>query len=294
MPSRGRRFRVIALMNQKGGVGKTTTAVNLSAALARRGRHVLLADLDPQAHATLHVGLDPDHLERSVYDVLTDPSDPPHLALQQVADRLLVLPAETDLAAAESELAGEPDRQSRLDRAFERLEEVHDLAIIDCPPSLGLLTINALAAADAVLIPMQAHFLALHGVGKLLETVRLLAESVNPDLKVLGVVLCSHDSQATHTREVVADLEQFFADAAGSGTPWDGAQVFMPPIRRNIKLAECPSFGETIFDYAPGAPGAEDYDALAKALLDAGVLAPPERDRAPEVHVVDRQGEHAR
>lgn len=303
MASRGRQFRVIALMNQKGGVGKTTTAVNLAAALARRGRQVLLADLDPQAHATLHLGLDPDALERTVYDVLTDPDEPPHLALQQAAHGLLVLPAETDLAAAEAELAGAPDRQRRLDRAFDRLHEVHDLALIDCPPSLGLLTLNALAAADAVLIPMQAHFLALHGVGKLLETVKLLAESVNPELRVLGVVLCAYDGQTTHTREVVADLEGFFESARGSGLPWAGAQVFQPPIRRNIKLAECPSFGQTIFEYAPSAPGSEDYDALAAALLESGMLAQRQGDggaalraegaETPEVRTPGRVHEHS-
>ncbi|MEX2217493.1 MAG: ParA family protein, partial [Phycisphaerales bacterium] len=266
--------RIIAQMNQKGGVGKTTTTVNLAAGLALLGRRVLIVDLDPQAHATLHLGADPgggaggeggSAAARSVYDLLLDSDDNPQAAIIQVAPNLALIPSETDLAAAEAELGAADERHRRLARALAPLAASFDAILIDCPPSLGLLTINGLAAANEVLIPMQAHFLALQGVGKLLETVKLVRAGINPGLTVSGVVLCMHDAQSTHAQEVVADLEAFFDAARTQDVPWRSARVFRPPIRRNIKLAECPSFGKTIFDYAPGAPGALDYRALAEA-----------------------------
>ncbi|MEM9084033.1 MAG: ParA family protein, partial [Planctomycetota bacterium] len=146
----------------------------------------------------------------------------------------------------------------------------YDFIMIDCPPSLGLLTLNGLAAAREVLIPMQAHFLALQGVGKLLETVQMVGQQVNPALRVAGVTLCMHDEQARHTREVVADLEAFFDQARGTGLPWDGAQVFRPAVRRNIKLAECPSFGQTVYEYDKSCAGAKDYAELARVLIEVG------------------------
>ncbi|MCP4895070.1 MAG: ParA family protein, partial [Actinomycetales bacterium] len=150
---------------------------------------------------------------------------------------------------------------------------------LDCPPSLGLLTLNALAAVDEVIVPMQAHFLALQGVGKLLETVRLVAAQVNPSLRVGGIALCMHETQSTHGKEVVAELDSFLSEATGSGLPWDGATVLRPAIRRNIKLAEAPSFGQSIFDYAPWCPGAIDYRKLAQRFIatgEHGSEAPPE------------------
>jgi len=195
-------------------------------------------------------------------------------ALIASRERLMLLPAETNLAGAESELADADDRQRTLARALEPLNDRFDYILIDCPPSLGLLTINGLAAADEVLIPMQAHFLALQGVGKLLETVTLVRRSVNPSLTVAGIVLCMHDANTTHAQEVVADLDGFFAEHRGHDVPWSDAVVFRPPIRRNIKLAECPSFGQTIFDYAPSAPGALDYRKLAEAVAAPKTSAP--------------------
>lgn len=265
--------RVIALMNQKGGVGKTTTTVNLAAAIAELDRSVLIIDLDPQAHATLHVGVDPDADDPAqgraptVYDLLLDPSIGLDACVRRVSDRLSILPAETDLAAAESELAGVPDRNRRLASALEAAHARYEFVLLDCPPGLGLLTLNALAAAQEVIIPMQAHFLALQGVGKLLETVRVVRDQVNPELRVAGVVLCMHDTQVSHSREVVDDLGAFFEGQRDSGMPWAHARVYRPPIRRNIKLAECPSFGQTIFQYAPWAPGAADYRELAESVV---------------------------
>lgn len=286
-------LRVVALMNQKGGVGKTTTAVNLAAAAATLGLRTLLVDMDPQAHATLHLGVDPDALEHSVYSVLLDPDADPRQALATVEDNLSLLPAETDLAAAESELTSVPERHHRLHRVLQRLAPDFDLVLIDCPPSLGLLTLNALAAAREVLIPMQAHFLALQGVSKLLETVQLMTGSINPALRVRGVVLCMHENQTTHAQEVVADLDAFFEQQQDANLPWSGAKVFRPHIRRNIKLAESPSFGQSVFAYAPDAAGAKDYRDLAETIFATPPATTstgtpptgPEAEHAPVVHV---------
>ncbi len=280
-------------MNQKGGVGKTTTTVNLAAAIARAGHPTLVIDLDPQAHATLGLGLDGDS-GTSIYELLHDSSGA-QAAAREISPNLFALSSHTDLAATETELAQAPDRLQRLGRVIDALSSKFEFVLIDCPPSLGLLTLNALAAADEVLIPMQAHFLALQGVGKLLETVRMLAtgpQAINPRLKVAGVVLCMHETSSTHTKEVVADLDAFFEQASKQPVPWKDAKVFRPAIRRNIKLAESPSFGKTIFDYAPLASGAEDYRALAEAFLEGRAMQVPaapftaEREQRPESPVV--------
>lgn len=286
----GRPVRTIALMNQKGGVGKTTTTVNLAAAIARQGRPVLLVDLDPQAHATLHLGIQPQPTAGSVYDLLLDPDADPARSVVTARPNLDLIPSETDLAAAEFELSGEADKHNRLASALARLPGRYDFVLMDCPPSLGLLTLNGLAAAREVLIPMQAHFLALQGVGKLMETVGLVASGFNSRLQVAGVVLCMHDASATLSQEVVADIEAFFDQARGQNLPWSRAIVFRPPIRRNIKLAECPSFGKSIFDYAPTASGAADYRALAQAVIERQ----PESAPAPIVVVSGSPAEAVR
>jgi chromosome partitioning protein len=259
--------RVIAMLNQKGGVGKTTSAVNLAAAFAEHGHRTCLIDLDPQAHMSLHVGLDADSIECTVYDLLIDPERAVEDAIIKVDERLDAIVAETDLAAAETELANHPERQNILARKFAPISDQYDVVMIDCPPSLGLLTLNALAMADEVFVPMQAHFLALQGVGKLLETVGLVCQSVNPELEVTGVVLCMHEKQTNLAREVVDDLDTFFTESRGSNVPWRHCQLLQPPIRRNIKLAEAPSFGQTIFQYDPACPGAKDYAALANNVI---------------------------
>lgn len=279
-----RERRVIALLNQKGGVGKTTTTVNLAAALAEAGHPTLLVDLDPQAHATLHLGHEAPDAGASAYSALLEPEGASAAVIPSRRD-LRLMPSLTDLAAAESELASLPDRHERLASALTPMRAEYDFILIDCPPSLGLLTLNALAAADEIIVPMQAHFLALQGLGKLLETVSLVAAEVNPRLRVSGVVLCMHEESTRHAREVVEDIGRFFEESSARDVPWRGARIFAPAIRRNIKLAECPSFGKTVFEYAPECAGAQDYRRLAQAVLHVA----RERPSEPPIDIVVRR-----
>jgi chromosome partitioning protein len=264
-------MRRIAILNQKGGVGKTTTAVNLAAALANAGQRVCLLDLDPQAHATTHLGQEPDGKSPSMYDVLVR-SRPLAEVRRRVADNLWLAGSDINLAAAEVELAGVVGREVILRDVMLHEEGAFDFVFMDCAPSLGVLTLNALAAANEVFIPLQPHFLALHGMGKLFETTALVARRLNPALKVTGVVLALYDSSARLAREVVADLHDYLERSRAANSPWSKARIFETRVRRNIKLAECPSFGKSIFDYAPNCHGAEDYAALAREVL--GEAAP--------------------
>jgi len=257
-------MRRIAVLNQKGGVGKTTTTVNLAAALAAEGKKTLVLDLDPQAHATIHLGLMPGRSGPSLYEVLTQ-----GMALaevrREVAPNLLICGGHIDLAAADFELAGTVGREVILRDALEVEIETgeYDYVLMDCPPALGVLTLNALCAAQEVMIPLQAHFLALHGLSKLLETVHLVSKRINRELKVSGVVLCLYDSGTRLGGEVIEDLDRYFDGRRTTPAPWIDARVFKTRIRRNIRLAECPSFGQSIFQYAPTSRGAEDYASLA-------------------------------
>ncbi len=255
-------MRSIAVMNQKGGVGKTTTAVNLSAALADCGLRVCLIDLDPQAHATLHVGLEPLPEQPSIYDVLSNRASLADVR-QQVSENLWVVGSTLDLAAAEIELSGVVGREIILRDKLREDTEQFDYLLIDCPPSLGILTLNALAAVEEVFIPLQPHFLALHGLSKLLETIELVALRLNDRLRLSGVVLCMYDANTRLAAEVSQDVADFFAAAKQRTTPWAQAEIFHTAIRRNVRLAEAPSFGQPIFQYAPTSNGAEDYRLLA-------------------------------
>jgi chromosome partitioning protein len=259
-------MRTIAFMNQKGGVGKTTTAVNIGSAMARRGKRVCMIDLDPQAHLTINFGIEHAENQPTIYDVLVTETGLADAAIAQ-SDKLAVLPANIDLAGAEIELVSIPGRDMILREKLEALSSTYDYVLIDCPPSLGLLTINALVAADTVLIPMLPHFLALQGMARLLDTIKLIQRRLNPRLTVLGTVLTMFDPQAKLSHEVVAELDRFFGEAAGQNLPWSAAKVFETRIRRNIKLAESPSFGKPIFDYDPGSNGAADYTRLADEIL---------------------------
>ncbi len=297
-------LRVIAFMNQKGGVGKTTTTVTLGAALANLGRRVMVVDLDPQAHLTLHLGIDPDQLDNTIYDLLTDDDLPLRDILQPVPDigakggSLTVVPATVSLAGVETELAprmvtGQAQRilRNKFD-ALTRADPTWDYILIDCPPSLGLLTINALTLAREVIVPMQPHFLALQGLSKLLETVELIHQGFNTDLRVTGMVLCMHEGQTLLANEVVADLKTFLDASRAMNVPWNRAIVYDPPVRRNIKLAESPSFGQTVFEYAPGSNGAKDYRRLARS-VDQGHELTEESIRRAIGQEADREAQAA-
>ena len=253
--------RRIAVLNQKGGVGKTTTTVNLAAALAAEGHRTLVLDLDPQAHATLHLGLMPGRSGPSLYEVLTQ-NLPLAKVRREVAPNLFVVGSHIDLAGAELELLGTVGREVILRDQLEADTEEFDYVLMDCPPSLSVLTLNALCAAREVLIPLQAHFLALHGLSKLLETIQLVSKRVNRDLRVAGVLLCLYDAGTRLGGEVIDDLDRFFDGRKAANIPWADARLFRTRIRRNIRLAECPSFGQSIFQYAPSSRGAEDYASL--------------------------------
>ena len=273
--------RVIAILNQKGGVGKTTTTVNLAAALAEMGNRILVIDLDPQTHLGLHFGVE--DAATSVYDLLMDDDIPITDALVKARAHIDLVTSEVDLAAAESELAAKTDRHDLLSKKLAPILGEYDFVFIDCPPSLGLLTINALAAAEELIVPMQTHFLALQGVSRLFETVQMLVGGLNPNLRVTGVVLCMHERNTKLAREVVDDLQEFFEASKDQEVPWRNCVILEPPIRRNVKLAEAPSFGQTIFDYEPECAGAQDYKKLAQSVVDCAVqVSLPIEDPEPQ------------
>jgi chromosome partitioning protein len=267
--------RRIAVINQKGGVGKTTTTANLGGALARAGWRVLLIDLDPQSHLSLHLGVELSDGQFSIYDVLTA-STPIASAAKRIGHNMTLVPADIDLAGADAELISVTGREVILREALDALEDEYDVLLIDCPPALGVLTVNALAAVFEVVIPLQAHFFALQGLGKLLNTITLVRQRINTALRVGGVVLCMHEASTRLATEVVDDLRGFLSDARDKPVAWAGARIYPVPIRRNIKLAESPSYGQTVFDYAPRSNGAYDYAKLAEDMfgVDANLILP--------------------
>lgn len=246
--------QTIAVLNQKGGVGKTTTTINLAAALAKSGSTVLLIDLDPQANATSGLGIDKNTLTSSIYDVLVGGSSIGESIIKTDHKNLYVLPAKTDLAAAEQELVSVLSRETILKSALSTL--VYDYIIIDCPPSLGLLSINALVASTRVVIPVQAEFYALEGLGLLMQTVQRVQQSLNPELSLMGVVLTMVDSRNALSGQVIDEVKKHF-----------GEYVFKTQIPRNVRLAEAPSFGKTVFEHDKWSKGARAYKSLAKEVL---------------------------
>lgn len=278
-------MRTIAIVNQKGGVGKTTTTANLGAGLSRRGKRVLLVDLDAQAHLTFHLGVDnTDTAVATAYELMTARASLDETIVRR-GGGLDVIASHIDLAGAEVELVSTLARERILRDALAPCEDHYDFVLIDCPPSLGLMTLNALVAADDILLTLQPHVLALQGMSKLLETADMVRDRLNPDLRISGVVFCMFDGRTTLSSEVLADVEGFF-DRAASGSPiLDGVRVLETRVRRNIKLAEAPGFGQTIFEYAPTSHGAEDYDLLTDELLNEPTapadLAADARSEAP-------------
>ncbi len=243
---------VVALANQKGGVGKTTTAVNLGAALALYGHRVLLIDVDPQANATSHLGCDPNAVEVSVYDVLMGQHPVEESVVSTAWPGLDLAPSVPDLAGAEVEMVGLLARESLLRRRVEAIRERYEYILIDPPPSLGLLTVNALTAADSVLIPVQAEYLALEGLSRLMRTIELVRDQLNPTLRLLGVLITMYDARTRLSQEVAEEVRRHF-----------GSLVFETVIPRSVRLSEAPSFGETIFEYDPRSSGAHAYARLA-------------------------------
>ncbi len=248
--------RVYALANQKGGVGKTTTAVNLGAYLAQAGKRVLLVDVDPQANATSSLGIDKNNLARSIYDVLLGAESPVTLVMVTNCLGMDLLPASPSLAGAEVEMVDIPGRELRLRQALETVRARYDYILIDTPPSLSMLTVNALTAADAGLIPIQCEYLPLEGLTQLLRTVDLVRQSLNPDLFVRGLVLTMYDPRTNLSRQVLEEIRQHFP-----------ATVFQAIIPRSVKLSEAPSYGEPINQYAPDSAGGQAYAALCEELL---------------------------
>ncbi|GHT11414.1 chromosome partitioning protein ParA [Planctomycetales bacterium] len=258
-------MRSIAIMNQKGGVGKTTTAVNVSAALADTGVKVCLIDLDPQAHATLHFGIDTQSENKSVYDVLIEKQKIADVRLQ-INENLYLIPAHLDMVGAELELANAVGRELILRDALAEDAMPFDYLIIDCPPSLGLFTLNALTAVQEVLVPLQPQYFSLRGFMQLLKTLEAVSRRLNKQLKLSSVLFTLYDETRLST-EVVQDVKNFFAQREALPKVCQETQVFETKIRRNVRLAEAPGFGKPIFGYDAHSNGAEDYRRLAEEML---------------------------
>ena len=252
------RAHVIALCNQKGGVGKTTTTINLGAALTEQGLRVLLVDFDPQGAASVGLGINPHELETTVYDLLMDPDvHAAELVTETPVPGLHLLPANIDLSAAELQLVTEVGRESALDRALQPVQHQYDIVLIDCQPSLGLLTVNALCAADSVLIPLESEYFAMRGVALLMDTVKKVRHRLNPRLELLGLLGTMYDGRTVHAREVLSRLGQAFGD-----------KMFATVIHRTVKFPETTVAGVPITVYAPRSPGAEAYRELAREVRD--------------------------
>ena len=249
--------RAISICNQKGGVGKSTTAVNVGAFLATEGRKILLVDLDPQGNATTACGINRSQVRKTAYDVLIGTAKVEEARAQACIDRLHVLPSSFDLAGADLELSTSGSRETILKRALEGIKDEYDLIIFDCPPSLGLLTVNALVASDSTIVPVQCEYLALEGLNALVRSIEMIKQTLNPELSVAGIVLTMADHRANLTREVIDEVRGFFKEL-----------VFKTVIPRNVRLAEAPSFGKPICLYDAGSAGATAYESLATEVAE--------------------------
>jgi chromosome partitioning protein len=252
-----RTMRVIAMANQKGGVGKTTTTVNTGMMLATRGFKVLVVDLDPQGNATSSFGVDKDELDGTIHEVMIDGIPVPEATIVDVRPGLDLLPTTSSLAAAEVDLVSMPTRERRLKRALADGRDQYDVALIDCPPSLGLLTVNGLTAANHVIIPIQCEFLALEGVSQLITTIDLVKRQLNPDLDLLGVLMTMYDARTNLSASVVEEVRRFFPD-----------RIFETIIPRSVRLAEAPSYGQSIAEYDPSSRGGKAYAQFTDELIE--------------------------
>ena len=251
--------KIIAIINQKGGVGKSTTAINLSAALGEMGKQVLLVDFDPQGNTTSGIGVEKGQLNHCIYDVILNDVPIEEVIIPDVCEGLDLVPATINLAGAEVELVGTMARENRLKEALESMRGRYDYIFIDCPPSLGLLTVNALVASDKLIIPIQTEFYALEGVTKLHDSMKLVKNRLNPNLEVFGILLTMYDGRTTLARQVAAEVHKYF-----------GNQVFQTIIPRTVKLSEAPSYGIPITQYDPMGKGAISYVELAKEVIQRG------------------------
>lgn len=251
--------KIISLANQKGGVGKTTTAINLSAALAGEGKKVLLIDADPQANASSGLGIDIRDLEATIYECLVNGIDPKPAILHTDVKNLDIMPSHIDLVGAEIEMLGLNDRETILKRILEQVEKGYDYILIDCSPSLGLITVNALTASQSVIIPVQAEFFALEGIAKLLNTIKIIKSKLNPNLQIEGFLVTMYDNRLRLSSQVYEEVKKHF-----------GNLVFNTVITRNVRLSEAPSHGLSVIDYDKSSKGAQNYIALAKELIKRG------------------------
>ena len=254
-----RLSRIIAFTNQKGGVGKSTTVVNVSAYLSSYGYKTLLVDLDPQSNSTSGLGVNPSDVKQSIYDILIHDSEPDEIILDTSYKDLKILPSSIQLAGAEVELVSSLKREFRLKEAINKIEKDYDFILIDCPPALGLLTINALTAAKEVIIPIQCEYYALEGLGQLLNTINLVKKNLNDALKIKGAIMTMYDPRIKLAEQVIEEVKNYFSE-----------KVYKTVIPRNVRLSEAPSYGKPIMEYDPNCKGAEAYSNFTKEVIENG------------------------